>query len=191
MRASAVVKRQSMVVAGRRCAPPTQAATSRSSVARSASRRSRHCRASTLSSISAMFSQLPCLGVWWISSLSASRLASAGREGLVERGRRVGVELVHDQHDPLGVGVVDVDQLLDAVRPVEPGALVADAHLPPAAQRLADQEEVDHPAPHVLRVVARRAGPGAAGSGADLGQQLAAGLVQADHRARRGRAGRW
>ena len=25
-----------------------------------------------------MFSQEPCLGVWWISSLSARRLASAG-----------------------------------------------------------------------------------------------------------------
>jgi hypothetical protein len=32
-------------------------------VAWSARRRSRHCSASTLSSISAMFNQLPCLGV--------------------------------------------------------------------------------------------------------------------------------
>ena len=40
-----------------------QAATSRSRIVRSASRRSRHCPASMASSISAMFNQLPCLGV--------------------------------------------------------------------------------------------------------------------------------
>ncbi len=41
----------------------SHAATSRANTSRSGMRRSRHCRASTLSSISAMFSQLPCLGV--------------------------------------------------------------------------------------------------------------------------------
>src|SRR4029079_9015815 len=35
-------------------------------------------RSRALSSISAMFSQEPCLGVWWISSRSARRVASAG-----------------------------------------------------------------------------------------------------------------
>src|SRR5215213_9559390 len=53
------------------------------------------------------------------------------REGLVERGGRVRVEVVHDQHDLLGVGIVDVDQLLDAVGEVDPGALRAHSHLPP------------------------------------------------------------
>ncbi len=77
MRASAVVKRQSV----RRTAAlrvATQAATSLVSVAWSSSRRSRHCRWRVPSSISAMFSQLPCFGVWWISSRSANRLVSAG-----------------------------------------------------------------------------------------------------------------
>ena len=41
----------------------SQAATSAVSVAWSGMRRSRHCRPSALSSISATFSQLPCLGV--------------------------------------------------------------------------------------------------------------------------------
>ncbi len=41
-------------------------------------RRSGHCRASTDSSISAMFSQLPCFGVWWTSSRSAIRRACSG-----------------------------------------------------------------------------------------------------------------
>jgi len=35
------------------------------------------------------------------------------RESLVQGGRRVGVEVVLDQHDLLGVGIVDVDQRLD------------------------------------------------------------------------------
>jgi hypothetical protein len=40
--------------------------------------RSRHCRVSTLSSISATFSQLPCFGVCTSSSSRARRNASAG-----------------------------------------------------------------------------------------------------------------
>jgi hypothetical protein len=79
-----------------------------------------------------------------------------GRERLIERSRGVGGELVHDQHDPLGLGVVAIDQLLDAVGEVEAGALVAEADLAPAAPRLGDEEAVDHPAPLVLRIVAGR-----------------------------------
>jgi hypothetical protein len=92
----------------------------------------------------------------------------------------VGVEVVLDQHDPLGVRVVDVDQVLDAVRPVDAGASVADHDVTPASQRLTDQEQVADPTALVLIVLPgwparrQRAGRG------DLGEQLAAGLVQAD-----------
>ena len=41
-------------------------------------RRSRHWRVSADSSISAMLSQEPCLGVWWISRRWASANALAG-----------------------------------------------------------------------------------------------------------------
>src|SRR5919201_532641 len=77
MRASAVVKRQRTWTARsfRSCC---QAATSRHNSEFDAIRRSKHCRASTLNSISATFSQLPCLGVWWISSRSAIRRACSG-----------------------------------------------------------------------------------------------------------------
>src|SRR5262249_43446961 len=51
--------------------------TSSRNTATSSMRRSRHCPESTLSSVSAMFNQLPCLGVSWTSSRSHSRLASA------------------------------------------------------------------------------------------------------------------
>jgi hypothetical protein len=56
----------------------SQAATSRSSVIRSEMRRSRHCPAIVLNSVSATFSQFPCSHVWRISSLCANRCASAG-----------------------------------------------------------------------------------------------------------------
>ncbi len=120
------------------------------------------------------------MGVWWISSLAAIRLASAGGEGRVERGRGMGVELVHNQDDPLGVGVVHVDQAPDAARPVKPRRPVARRHVPPAAQGLGHQEDVGDAAPDVFGVLAggpsrpRRQGrPGFA-------QQLTARLVEAD-----------
>jgi len=77
IRASAAVKRQSTArPAALRLA--CQAATSRAKVSLSPIRRSRHCVARTPSSIYAMSSQLPCLGVWWISRRAASRRASSG-----------------------------------------------------------------------------------------------------------------
>jgi hypothetical protein len=45
-------------------------------------------------------------------------------EGLVERGRRVGIQVVHDQDDPLGVRAVHVDQLLDDAGPIQLGSPV-------------------------------------------------------------------
>ena len=62
IRASSGVNRQ-FTLAPAPLRAPTQAATSACNVAWSAMRRARHCRLNTLNSISAMFSQLPCLGV--------------------------------------------------------------------------------------------------------------------------------
>ena len=62
IRASSTVKRQSKGAATL-FRSSVHAATSRFSEATSGMRRSRHCRERTLSSHSATFSQLPCLGV--------------------------------------------------------------------------------------------------------------------------------
>ena len=62
---------------------------------------------------------------------------------------------------------------------------VADAHLAPAAQRLGDQEQVGHAVARVLVVVARRLPRRGGQRRARLAEQLLAGLVQADQRARR------
>ena len=78
-----------------------------------------------------------------------------------------------------------IDQLLDDARPVESGAPLRHAHLAPAADRLAPEEEVGRAAPLVLVVDPLSM------TGADryrlplLGEQLLADLVQADLRALR------
>src|SRR6266545_3883951 len=106
-------------------------------------------------------------------------------ERLIQRRRGVGVEVVLYQHDPLGVGVVDVDQVLDAVRPVDAGAPRADHDVPPAAQRLAHQEQVVHAAALVLIILSGWPAGRDRHRRGDLCQELAAGLVQADLRATR------
>src|SRR5262249_14149474 len=108
-----------------------------------------------------------------------------GRKRLVQRRRRVGVQLVHHQHDALRVGIVRVDQLLDAVRPVDPRALRTHAHGTPAAQGLADHEHIDHTSALVLRIVAGPPPGRQRQRPAHVGQHLPAGLIEADLRAAR------
>src|SRR6267378_880420 len=77
-RASATVKRQ-LMVAFTSLRSAAQFLTSSWTTAEASRRRSRHWRCKILSSVSAMFNQLPCLGVEWISNRRAKRRASAGR----------------------------------------------------------------------------------------------------------------
>jgi hypothetical protein len=85
------------------------------------------------------------LGVWWISSRSASRLASSGGNAAY---RDAGVwvfQVVVHQHDSVGVGIVNLEKFLDAVRPVDAGTPRADGDVAPGAQRLGHHEQVAHP----------------------------------------------
>ena len=70
MRASAVVKRQFARMASR-LRRSCHASISRRGVLWSDMRRSTHCRPVAPIAISAIFSQLPCLGAYWTSSRSA------------------------------------------------------------------------------------------------------------------------
>jgi hypothetical protein len=85
------------------------------------------------------------LGVERSSNLSANRLASAGGNASYNDAGVWVFGVVLHQHDLLSIRVVDVDQVLDAMRPVDAGAPGADHDVTPAAQRLADQEQVAHP----------------------------------------------
>lgn len=62
----------------------------------------------------------------------------------------MGVQVVHDQHDALGVGIVHVDQLLNEVRPILLGAPLGDLSLTPTAQRLAGDEDIARAVPLVV-----------------------------------------
>jgi hypothetical protein len=115
-------------------------------------RRSRHWRVRADSSISAMLSQEPCLGVWWISSWGEG--SGLGRlEGFVEGSEGVGVEVVHHQHDLGDVGVVDGEQMVDLVCPVHPGPLLAGDHSAPSGQGFDPDEDRAGPLTHVLGVL--------------------------------------
>jgi hypothetical protein len=93
---------------------------------------------------------------WWISSLPAGRALGPGRgkAAYSEAGEGT-VRLIHDRHDPRGGGMMAIDELLAAVGEVEPGSLVADCHVPPAAEGRGDQKQVDHTALDLFRVVIR------------------------------------
>jgi hypothetical protein len=80
-------------------------------------------------------------------------LASAGANAAYSDAGVWVLGVVLDQHDLLGVGVVDVDQVLDAMRPVDPGAPVATGDVAPASKRLGHQEQVAHPAALVLVIL--------------------------------------
>ena len=81
MRAFSVVNRH-RAEAARSLRVRVQAVTSRRTVSLSGSRRFRHCRASTLNSHSAMFNQLPCLGVYTNASFSINARATCGSNAL-------------------------------------------------------------------------------------------------------------
>jgi hypothetical protein len=97
-RASAIVNRQLMATfAGLRRV--SQAPTSFWSNLVASRRRSRHGRSRMESSVSAMFSQLPCTGVGWISYRRARRKCLLGGKCFVQRADRMRVPVVlHKPH---------------------------------------------------------------------------------------------
>ena len=80
-------------------------------------RRPRHCRASTLNSNSAMFSQLPCFGVCTNSSSVQQRARLGGREALVQRRTAMRAQVVQDQRDALRLWKVLFHQATHALQP--------------------------------------------------------------------------
>src|SRR5215213_2899298 len=104
------------------------------------------------------------------------------REGLVQRRRLVRVQVVHHQHDLLRLRVPFVHQQANGFREIDGRAPLRDAHVPLPGQRLAHHEQVRRPLPLVFVVGPRRPAWGGRHRHARLGDQLLAGLVQADLR---------
>src|SRR5215210_7136259 len=74
-------------------------------------------------------------------------------ERLIQGGRGMGVEVVHNQDDLLGLWVVQIDQFLYAVRPIDLRSPLGDADVAPAGQRFANDEKVGRPLTLVLVVL--------------------------------------
>src|SRR5215210_347045 len=103
-------------------------------------------------------------------------------ERFIQGGGSMGVEVVQNQHDLLGLWVVDVYQLLYAMRPVDLGSPLGDAYVAPADEGLRDDEEVGRHLTLVLVVVTGGV-PRADGEGLPhLAHELLALLVQANLR---------
>ncbi len=66
------------------------------------------------------------------------------------------VQVVEDEDNLLCIRVVDIDQVLDAVRPVRSSAIVGSLNMPFSLERLIPEEEIGCAAPFVLVVLAGR-----------------------------------
>lgn len=112
------------------------------------------------------------------------RLGLLRREGLVQRGRAVRVEVVHHQRDALGLRVLRGNRL-DEVRPVDLGPALGDLGHAPSGQWFASHEDVAYAQAPVLVVLALGPPWRRPDRLARLAYQLARRLVHADHRMRR------
>src|SRR5215210_992197 len=108
-----------------------------------------------------------------------------GGEGRVEGGGRVGGEVVAYQPDLLGVRVGLLRQAAHRLGELPTAPPLAHLRLPPARERLEDHQHVGGAAPLVLVVAALGQACRHGQRLADLGQQLAGALVEADHREER------
>ena len=163
MRASSVVKRQFTRTASRlrhSCHAPT----SRRRTPLSGMRRSKHCRAITLSFYLRYVQPTPVFGsVVYFQPLSDTpRLG--GLERLVQSGQPVRVEVVHHQHDPISFSAVFIDQSLYHMRPVHFRATLSDLYPTPSSQRREQHEQATHPVALVFAYV--DTAPDPAGRGA-------------------------
>lgn len=75
------------------------------------------------------------------------------REGLVQGGDRMRVEIVHYKNHFHRVQILLLQQPSDFPRPVLPRPALLRVGLPPAAQRLGEQEDTGRPVPYVFAVL--------------------------------------
>src|SRR6266446_302499 len=94
----------------------------------------------------------PMLGrVMHLQSLPDT-LRFLGRKGLVEAGRRLRVEVVHDQADHARLWIDLIHQPADRLREIQPGALLGQLHRTATGQRFHKHEQVRRPQAFIFRV---------------------------------------
>jgi len=108
----------------------------------------RACSATVVPSISAKVRGVNSSGSVRRSGIASPASSRRSLEGLPSRSRRTltknkSVKRIRSMS--FWHRFAEIDQVVDAVRPADPGAPRADRHVPPAAQRLKHQEDVAHP----------------------------------------------
>jgi hypothetical protein len=94
----------------------------------------------------------------------------------------VGVEVVQDQHDPLGGRVLHIDEIAYNEGEIERRALGCHHHVPPAASWLCGQEQIGDAVADVRVVLSDSVSADAGLRRAHLTEESCARLVQADLR---------
>jgi hypothetical protein len=74
------------------------------------------------------------------------------REGLIEGGGHMGVQIVDHQAHILGIGVAFLNEVAEAFGEVLAGASLGHRHMPPARERLDHHEQVGRALAHVFIV---------------------------------------
>jgi hypothetical protein len=128
-----------------------------------------------------MLSQEPCLGGVVDLQALGQRERGGGVEGFVEGGDGVGVEVVHDQDDLLGLGVVDGQESFDLPGPINLGPVGLGVDPPPPTEGFDPAEDRAGAVADVLAVLleipSRCGGDRVAG----VRQELVGLLVHAHH----------
>src|SRR5499427_10298551 len=107
-----------------------------------------------------------------------------GGKGCIERGGFVRVQVVHHETNHLGFWIADIDQPAHLLGKVQHRPLRSDGNMPPARLRFTEHKEVARPVALVFIVIARwRAGFGGQRHTC-LRNQLLAGFIKVDLRAR-------
>src|SRR5579872_7172450 len=101
-------------------------------------------------------------------------------KGFVQRSRRMRVQVIHHQHDLLGVWVVNVDQVFDDLREINSSPLVGDNHFAPPTNWFIEHEQSTDPIPLIFVIETRWPTTSHRHRDAFFTYQLKAGLVQAD-----------
>src|SRR5262252_3787602 len=76
------------------------------------------------------------------------------RESFIESRRRMRGEIIDDQAHPLGVGKMDIHQLLHLTGKIPRWASGGDVDLTPAPQRLHEEQQIRRPRAAIVLVVA-------------------------------------